>query len=79
MTIPTQRLKYIGYIIDTKQQQLEIPPDKIVETRLKGKEILNKAKKGQKVTAHDVRLIPTLIALIPTKCPTIPIVIIIMY
>ena len=54
MTIPTQRLKYIGYIFDTKQQQLEIPSDKIVKTGLKGKQILNKAKNGQKVMPHDV-------------------------
>ena len=54
MNIPTQRLRYIGYIIDTKQQQIEIPEDKIIKLRLKIKEILSKHRKGHKITVHDI-------------------------
>ena len=54
MQIPTQRLKYIGFEIDTKQQQLEIPPEKLVKLRLRGKEILKQWKKKKPVQVHDI-------------------------
>ena len=54
MNIPTQRMRYIGYIIDTQQQQIEIPQDKILKLRLKIQSLLKKIKNGEKITAHDI-------------------------
>ena len=54
MTPPTQRLKYIGFTIDTKQQQLEIPMDKMIKLRIRAQEILNKWEKRQTTTVHEI-------------------------
>ena len=50
MNIPTTRLKFIGFIIDTMKQQLEIPADKMVKLRLKAQRILRKWRKGETIT-----------------------------
>ncbi len=49
MSIPKQVMKYIGYIINIVEQQLEVPADKLIKTRNVGKVIVEHFKRKKQI------------------------------
>ncbi len=53
MQIPTRIMKYIGYILNLVQQEVEIPWDKLANICIQGEEIIQKIDKAEKIRVRE--------------------------